>query len=994
MMRNVTIVALLLLLLPMAARAQGSAKITGTVTDAQTGEPLPGATVALEGTTMGAATNADGEYTIFQVPAGTYTVEASFVGYTTVRRSGVDIIGGITRRLDFELPTSEVQLDVVEVTAQRELVNPTATNAVRRLGREEIENLPTRDVETFYAIQPGVTALNDEIYIRGGRPDETEFLLEGTTSRSLLGTDNVIPVIPEALEEVQVHAGGYSAEYGGANAGIIQQTLRTGGSELSGLVQYETDQASDPFTDHVTDYQDLTITLGGPLVTNKLRFFGAFNYVNTDNYDPTYWYGAELGQPIDQTTGDVAPDTIGWNDGELPGLARPREQFTGNGTLQLNLHPLRVRLAFAQTTREQRTNTLPIYSYFNQERIPQREDLRRLINLEGTYFVADKTYIEASVGRFNYTYDVYDPLFDMPDGDGEGGALIDLLDYYTRSAVGEALGGDTELAKLYTQYWDNEYQDPVSFNFNTFRFDRPGQVTTSYQHREQSYWNTQIGVVSQIENHELRVGGQYQQWEVRNYVGSAGPLASRVQNDSTFLDLIEQESPEVAQIMQRAGYGAYGYDVFMNEVDDGPDGPKRPVTAALYVNDKMEFDDIVVNAGLRWDYFDMDLWTTADKAAPEYDPNTGDVTGLEQADATSYLQPRLGISFPATDRTVFHLQYGKFAQMPDMSYVYEDRASLATSFGGQNFISNPFAWDLEPIKSTQYEIGFANQFTDFSSFDITAFYRKTEGQLEIQLQEVDPTATAAANYNVYANGDFSIARGLEFTLQMRRIGGFLGMVNYTLTDAKGTNSEPGGQVAALENQTTVPSLIQPLTFESRHRGTVMLDYRTDTNNTLTENLGINVLFLFNSGHRFTRSTGGIGQRGADEGALLADTDPRNRVPLEPLNTSTTPWNFVTNLQIEKGFSFGPATATAYLTVENLFDTRNVLNVYLRSGDAESDAFLTSPELSDQIVAAQGEGYVTYYEAINLLNRQHYIDDEGDDLFGEPRQVRLGVKVGF
>ena len=221
---------------------------------------------------------------------------------------------------------------------------------------------------------------------------------------------------------------------------------------------------------------------------------------------------------------------------------------------------------------------------------------------------------------------------------------------------------------------------------------------------------------------------------------------------------------------------------------------------------------------------------------------------------------------------------------------------------------------------------------------------------------------------MFDNGDFAIARGVEFTLRTRRVGGFLGLVNYTLTDAKGTNSEPGGQVAALENGKHV--LCEKPLDATLERAEALVEACEDA--------------------------GVIGQRDASEGPLLTDVDPRNRVPLEPLNSSTTPWYFNTDMRVEKGFNLGPAAASVYLYVQNLFDTRNVLNVYNRTGAAETDGFLTSPDLSSEIVAGRGQEYVDYYRAINLLNRHHWLNDAGvnADLYSEPRQVRLGVQMSF
>ncbi len=991
--------SLFMLLITSHLFAQSTGKIAGRITDSETGEALPGANVTLEETNFGSSAGLDGQYVILNVPPGVYEVRASFVGYKDILKSNVRVTPGLTTRLNFELEATTIEGEVIEVVVERPIVNLTATNAVRNMDREEFENIATRNTQKFYAIQPGVTVQNREVYIRGGRSDETDYVLENASIRSLIGTDDVVNVIPEALEQIQVHAGGYSAEMGGANAGIIQQTLRTGGSKYSGSAQYETDGVAP--VDY--GYNRITATAGGPILNKKHRFFVAFENTSTDNYNPMFWEGADFGYLVDDggaggTVGDTSVAPVRWGDDNLPGsVQRPEDRLSVNGTLLFDFNPIRFRLGFAQTNRDRRINNVPIYNMFNQERLPQRDDLRRLLSLRATYFLSKNTFIEAQVSRFNYEFETYDPNFSKPSADGNGGAVLDLLDYIHRDAVGAA-GLDTSAFK-------GAYTPPSNYSFSTFEFQRPGDVATTYQKRQQSYYDISLDAVSQREQHEIKFGGKYRSWTARNYVfGEAAmrALGTRIsQGETVMLDgeevsyeeAVARGAGNVAADIRRANGGGYGYDEFMNEVDSGPDGAKNPVITSLYINDKIEFSDIIVNAGLRWDRYDMDTWEV-DKDSPGFNEQDFTISdeSLKKAPARNILQPRLGLGFPVSDKTVFHLQYGKFAQMPDMQYVYARRGFMAVTFGGQNFIPSPFAFDLEPIETTQYEIGFSHQFTQFASFDVTAFYKNTQGQLEIVLQRTSPTAEAA-DYNTYVNGDFTTARGIELTLRSRRFGGFHTMVNYTLTDAKGTNSEPGGQVSSLENGTAPPSMITPLRFEQRHRGSVALDYRSPRDKgPLLSDWNINTLVTFNSGHKFTRSTGGLGQRAAFQGALLTDNDPRNRIPLEPLNSSSTPWYFNTDLQIEKGFSFGRIRASAYLYIENLFNRKHVVNVYRRTGDANNDGFLTSPELSQKIVEAQGQQYVDLYRAINLANRQHYMWDTGNDLFGAPRQVTLGLKV--
>ncbi len=1007
MLRKWSALVLLLLATPFAVMAQTTGKISGTVIDAETGEPLPGANVVIEGSLQGTATDIDGQYNILEVQPGVYTLLSSFAGYTTERRQNVEIIAGITNRVNFELRPSTLELDMIEVTAERPLVNVTATNAVRRVDAEIIQSLPTRDVSTYYAIQPGVTVLNNEVYIRGGRPDETNFLLEGISSRSLIGFDNVVPVIPEALEEVQVFAGGYSAELGNANAGIVQQVFKTGGRTLSGLVQYETDGGADVFGAPSYGYSDITATIGGPLVWKQHRFFGAISYNKADDYKPAFWYGADLGLPVDETIKDSPVGELNWGDNNIPGKQRPRERLMLNGTLSFDFSPLRLRIGYAQMNQDRTNNDTPIRSFYNQLRLTSRDDMSRLLNATATYFLSDKTFLEANAGLFQYTREDYDPLFGAPKADGKGGALLDMALWYNQDAVYDKVLADAgeEAAAMYSISgpggWVSAWNDPGDYVFNGFRFDRPGQVQQNYLHRDQSRYDLGLKLTSQFDNHYVVLGGDYSRWTARDYSMRGAVVAGSIDSlNSNYANLIRAEADTVALNIRRAGYGGYGYDEFMNEVNDGPNGPKHPTTAALFINDRIEFNDIVVNAGLRLDYFDLDLFEPTDTDGnvnyerPQFDLASYSVEGLKATKGKTVIQPRLGLSFPITNRTAFHLQYGKFAQMPDMFYVYRRPAYIALVLSGQNFIPTPFAWDLDPITSSQYEIGVGHQFSDFAAFDLTAFYRRTQGQLEI-VRVNTVQGTAAQDYNIFANGDFAIARGIELSVRTQRVAGFMGLFNYTLTDAKGTNSEPGGQVSALENGTLPPTLIQPLSFEQRHRGSAVLDYRTGrTGNQALANITAALLFNFNSGSRFTRSAGSIGQRAPDEAGLLEGTDPRGRSPLEPLNASTTPWYFNTDLRLEKGLSVGPARATVFGYVQNLFNTKNALNVYLRSGTPDNDGFLYTPELSDKLIEARGQGFVDYYTAIDVQNRQHYVDTQGYDIYDTPRQIRIGVRVDF
>ncbi|HUI63944.1 MAG TPA: TonB-dependent receptor, partial [Bacteroidota bacterium] len=232
---------LLAIILTAHALAVAGGKIKGKVVDKLNGEPLIGATVSVVGTNLGAAVDPNGEYTILNVPADVYTLKASFIGYTALSVTNVRVNNDLTTSMDFRLSSEEVKLQAVEVVAERPLVNTSATNAVRITTNEDINALPVRGVNNILALSPGVVLQDNTVFIRGGRLDEVGYYLEGVSITNPIVGGRAVTLVQDAIEEIQVQAGGYNAEFGGANSGIIQQQLRSGTSTWKASAQYITD---------------------------------------------------------------------------------------------------------------------------------------------------------------------------------------------------------------------------------------------------------------------------------------------------------------------------------------------------------------------------------------------------------------------------------------------------------------------------------------------------------------------------------------------------------------------------------------------------------------------------------------------------------------------------------------------------------------------------------------------------------------------------------
>ncbi len=230
------------LLVPLAS-AQQRASISGYVRDAQTGETLLGATVRLDGSSRGAATNTSGYYTITSLGAGTYTVVTTYIGFRDDVRE-VTLTNGQELRLDVELRPDSELIDEVVVEGEGG-----ATVDARRIGTasvstELIRELPTvLEPDVFRSIQllPGVKAISDfssGLYIRGGSPDQTLILLDRTTVYNpthffgFFSTFN-----PDAIKDVRVYKGGYPAEYGGRLGSVVDIYNKDGNRrELDGTV--------------------------------------------------------------------------------------------------------------------------------------------------------------------------------------------------------------------------------------------------------------------------------------------------------------------------------------------------------------------------------------------------------------------------------------------------------------------------------------------------------------------------------------------------------------------------------------------------------------------------------------------------------------------------------------------------------------------------------------------------------------------------------------
>jgi hypothetical protein len=930
------------LLIPGLLFAQ-QGKIRGIVTDAETGDALPGANVIIEGTTLGASADLNGVYIILAVPPGVYTVRADFIGYQAEAISNIRVSSNLTTDRDFALSQSAIQVEALEIVAERPLVNKATTNSIAILASDQIENLPIRGYENVIALTGGVVKVGGTIYVRGGRPEEVAYYIDGVLQNDPWSLGRSGDLITSSIEEVQGQAGGFNAEFGFANSGIVQVITKTGGARyvlhgeaISDEFLAEDEKNIGTFS---YGYSLYDLAFSGPVPGNdKLKFYLAGE--RTFQRDRRTSSGLHpIG--VNELTGDV----------ELGGGPLPNNQlarWNWNGNIRLDMQQLQFKLG-GNSTRDDWRNYSHNYSVFNSELNSRSIRNTDSYSLKATHTLGSRTFYTATASWYRAEFENGDVRF-MDDVEAYGDT--------TRNV-------NPETGKSFLRSPGNNPRVEAALA----RFAPLGTTPTSYTKTNSSNLGLKADFTHQSGTvHELKAGFEVRKNKIRRYQVSTLRLASARNANPDASD----ESVYTSAYAENIGYNITG----TQEVDGGIARPREPVNAAFYAQDKLEFRDLVLNLGVRWDYYKTDEPTFKDPSDIVLTPD-GQIDPTQLADGKTYstISPRIGVSFPVTDQTVFHAQYGKFTQHPDPTSLHVGYPELANRLLAGNMVTldNPA---LEPVETTAYEIGFRQQIGANAALDITAYFKEIRGLVQSRLLSVNQTQFAT-----FINGDFGTVKGLTTTFELRRTQHVSALASYTLQFAGGTGSAGNDAFAInwLGNPPVYPTFVAPLDFDQRHTGSISLDFRTMAgegpmfmNGHPFGRVGVNLLFTFGSGRPYTpgqmRST-------------IFDTGPaaQNR-PQAEINSSYTPFISQLDMKVDKWFTVAGVDFNAYLWVINMLGSNNVRAVYPQSGEPDTDGYLVTPA-GQVLVNEHGANFTSYYNA--------RVDTPFN--YDIPRQIRLGMR---
>ena len=884
-----------LVALAPVVQAGTTGKLTGKVTD-EKGKPVVGANIRIEGLRIGALSDDEGTYVMLGIPAGEYLIRANMMGYGAFSAAHVVITPDFTTELNIGLKTEALQLGEVKVEAERPLLQKDATGTTRFLSAADVQKLPTRGYRDAAAQQTGVVnfKLNIDneaqnaptLIIRGGRPNETAYYVDGFSQQDPLTGTSSTAISNNAIQEVVLMTGGFAPEYGRIMSGAVNVITREGGDKYHGAVEGVTDAlAGNWIKSPKTDYNIYDFSLGGPAIPG--------------HSDVTFYLSGERRWQRDRSPSSLSPE---YQD-ELKSLNLDPDHKPANSS---GGYTFQGKLAWQLGQRDQlkigglgSTDNWQQYSHiylFNLAHAPRYADRNATYFGSFNHVFSPRTFANASV---NY--------FETLRKRGDGVLFDDLGAYYSA-------GG-------------NPLYDPA-----LPLFYKPGHVVDDYLQRRSSYWGFERSMTSQVGPfHQLKGGADFQVHKLRLF-------------EHFFPTSLGGPNPDTTN------WDGYGYRIrldangvaHLEEQDSGRDGPKRPKTWSLYGQDKYERAGVIVNGGLRFDHINVDTPALASERYPLgtpgdtlNNPNALGSPDLQTNKTYARISPRLGVAFPVDEKTVLRFNYGQFYQQPNLQDLYVSYRFLEYKIKtGGYFVGfgNP---NLRPERTTAYEVGVQRQFGEHARLDATAYYKDVKDLVEIVQIGSSPKSFAS-----YRNRDFATIKGLDLGVALRPIHHLSGNLSYSLSFAEGTGSVSQTQRNIAWTGTQTPKQTAALDFDQRHKLSMNLDFHLGkgegpawAGKRLLENLGINGLLNIASGTPYTPT------KVFNEVTLASPFSE----PSGPVNSRYGPWTISLDVKATRDFAISGIGVQAFIWGLNVLNARNAVTVYTSTGTPTSTNWLDTAD---------------------------------------------------
>lgn len=1032
---------IMVVLLSVPAFAQlATAKVEGTARDKDTGAPLAGVQVIVEGTQLGNVTNADGYYFILNVPPGPRSIAFSYTGYQKTTIANQLLLAGQTSTVDCNLSSTVVELAGITVEGESEVLVPRdQTSTKRRLTADKLTEAPVSTMEDLLVLEAGVQVgggggKERELRIRGGRLGEDAVVVDGVTVRNYtanpwrVGTywvytqedaanaEDTTPLefSTNAVEEVDIITGGFQAEYGNAQSGIVNVVTKEGGTQFKGNVKWTTDQINPETADY--GFNALTASVGGPVPLIPNVYFQGSGELQ--GYEDTYPTHADEGfrginqEFVDRLNFAVRNDPVlGAEDWwETQGYAEARPAFTLD-EMQVGREKWVERMGedfFAKHYWLQKG----LFQPDHEARLPDNWRDRTLVNgkltaspTKGLKFIGtanfsrmQRTWPSESEAYFRQGYITPQMLPSRTWSALKGDRVTetDTSGYYpvnwgrrTRTIV--YLAGldwnfyrtSTKNATLQFRYHnfrvqdintsnlkDNFIRDPQFLSF--FVHDIPFLVETfpGRDHPddpEDWLWYMPDGTGVWCRQHDYWTPFGFSQGSQLYYL-TYRYLRENQHNFKLDLDFQANRYNRMKFGWQMIFFDNKMFQVRQSARDQDNEFDHRPRLFSAYAQNRTDLGDFVFDYGVRYDSFQpRDNWgfIHGDQYGERFFPeNHGEFS------------PRFNVAFPVTDKAQMRFSYGVFNQLPSFSFIFSG--------------SNPGGLGYQ--RTDSFEAGLTYLATPDIALDLVGFYRDDDGLVSSgsffrdYVQDVTGRWVRGMS-GAYTNSDRGNVKGFDLTMRKRFSQNYSLNAIYTMMFARSMGS-------SYLNSTN--DELRPSRGDRTHQFSLHFNYLTPEE-----------LFAGTLANKVLRDVR------AYVTAILESGQPTQEYlayETSGLNRNRGRWDYNLNLRLRKDFRLGGTKRVSVFTEIFNLTNRKRLNTY-PSGytfqgyrysptggvDVTWEEASAGSGIKRYLFPADfnGDGVLTVMEAAKGSIADSFIRGTQDwQGWGLARQIRSGVEFRF
>jgi outer membrane receptor protein involved in Fe transport len=882
---------ILLLFASSFINAGTTGKLAGKVIDSETKEPVIGATILLTGTNYGAVADLDGYYYINNISPGIYSVVVTSIGYhkVTIQKTSIKI--DQTTRLDVSITPTSINLGEIVIQAKQPLVTKDLTSTTAIVSAEQLKTMPVENLNQVVNLQAGVV----NGHFRGGRTGEVSYLVDGVTVTDVFNGGLSVEVENNSIRQMEVISGTFNAEYGQAMAGIVNIVTKDGDSKYEGsasayLGNYFTNN-TDIFQNvnkaNLNGPRDFQLTLSGPTqILSNLTFFLTGRYYSDDGY----MFGRRYYNVYDdRPTFPIAGNQNVWIDNGTGDSAfvpmNPYNKKSFNGKLTYNFN--RWKFSYSVFWDDNWGKNYNHAYKWTPDAIKNNYRTNTIHSLQISWLPSQSTFTTL---KFSSNYHKF-------------------------------------WGYLYEDEYDPRYVEPNQGTPVTgYTFNQGGNETDRYNRYTQTYI-AQIALESQLSiEHKVKIGAEARLHTIFN-------------SWKTIRDMTQGQIDSTGNAIFTLGYSDPNTKYNQSYT-------RYPFEISAYIQDKMEYDIMIINAGVRFDYFSSNTDLPVDLRNPLNNPNFANAFLKRDAKSEYQISPRLGVSFPMSDKGVIHFSYGHFFQIPNFenlysnyAYIIDQTSSLSSSVG------NP---ELKSQKTVKYELGLQQVIFPEVSIDVSLYYSDIRNLLGMQILKTYEGFTFAR----FINRDYGNVRGVIITLDKRFADYFSAKIDYTYQVAAGNASDP--LVEFYNNQADPPvesnKKVVPLNWDQTHTLNASVTIGDPSDWTT------GFIFSYGSGAPYTE-------------------DPRYSQGLRFENGGRKPNTINVDLRAIKQFKIFGFDVSAFALIYNLFDIKNEYGVSSTTGRAGID-------LNTKFAAP----------IVGKNTIEQYLKNPAD--YSSPRRINIGLRVNF